>query len=245
MMKSPLAAALLAATLSGAGAQPLDIRFELRDGLPLIHADIDGRPARLLLDTGGGAMLALRRNWLPVTPDAPSWEVQRLTLDGHDIAGPLQARTWPKAQPPQGVDGYLGWGWLRRHRLLIDYPAGRLQLLASEPAPLPPACGAESGSFEMLGSLPVLRLQTAEGSPDLVLGLDTGASRNVVAPETLPLLASGLSLAGRPLRAGPFVGAPLQLPAPLRGFLGQDFFARHRVCLDPAQRRWWLQPLAP
>ena len=96
---------------------------------------------------------------------------------------------------------------------------------------------------DMLGSLAVVRLQAADGRL-LALGLDTGASRNVITPGLAEAVAGGtLTAERRVLQAGPFVSVPLQVPG-LDGFLGQDFFSRHRVCMDPARRQLWLQPLA-
>ncbi|HEY0957626.1 MAG TPA: hypothetical protein VGE36_22935 [Roseateles sp.] len=63
----PLTAALLLMTAMQAWAAPdLALPFTLEAGLPLLDARIDGRQARLLIDTGGAAALALRPDWAAV-----------------------------------------------------------------------------------------------------------------------------------------------------------------------------------
>lgn len=261
------ACASLAACLAGSGAlaaprDPLEIPLTLRDGLPLIHARVDGRDAVLLLDSGGAAAVAMRPDWAghpgagahPNTASAPPsqdaqgrptqgarWALRSLELAGQAVEAP-QAQTWGKARLPAGVDGYLGWGFLRSRKLVIDYGAQRLQLLDPQAA-LPAECGAQPQPFELLGSLPYVTLQAADGAR-VALGLDTGASRNVIQPAQAAAVQDGtLSLAGQALQPGPFASVALQLPV-IQGFLGQDFFSRHRVCVDPAQRRLWVMPSA-
>ncbi|PZP33327.1 MAG: hypothetical protein DI603_08110 [Roseateles depolymerans] len=210
----------------------------------------------LLIDSGGQAALALRADWganearsaasAPGSQDAQGrshggrvMSVRSLELNGQAVTPP-PAQTWGKTRPPAGVDGYLGWGWLSQQRWVLDYRAQHLQLLGTED-PLPASCGALPQRFELLGSLPYLRLSTADGTP-LALGLDSGASRNVVRTEQAALVSGPLHWGGQTLAAGDFASAPLQLPV-IAGFLGQDFLSRHRVCVDPQQRLLWVQPL--
>jgi len=236
-------------------AAPLELPFRLEDGVPVIQARIDGREARLLIDSGGAAALALRPDW--AQPDAAAsaaasqdaqgqarlnrgLAVRQLELAGQPIGEPPPAQTWAKARRPAGVDGYLGWGWLRQRRWIIDYAAARLLLPAPEDA-WPANCGDKPQRFEMLGSLPFVRLRAGDGSM-LALGLDTGASRNVIQPAREPATAGPLAWENQALGAGGFAAVALQVPV-LDGFLGQDFFKRYRVCVDPAGQRLWVQPL--
>jgi hypothetical protein len=232
--------------------------LRLEGGLALVEARIDGREARLLLDSGGAAALALRPDWGPVATGGSSSAsqdalgmrranvalvVNEVELAGQALMPPPAAQTWAKARRPPGVDGYLGWGWLRERRWVIDYAARQLRLLDPD-EPMPAACGNAPLRFELLGSLPVLRLHGASGQP-LALGLDTGASRNVIRPALADAVATGpLSAGEQAIMAGGFVTVALQVPG-LDGFLGHDFFSRHRVCVDPAGRQLWMQPLGP
>ncbi len=237
-------------------AGSLTLPLQVEGGLPLVDARIDGRAARLLLDTGGAAALALRVDWGPagaasaaVTQDAQGQQrinaalpVGEVVLAGQSLVPVPAAQTWAKARRPAGVDGYLGWGWLRERRWMLDYAAGRLQLFDPQAA-LPAACGTAPQPFRLLGSLPVVQLRAADGQV-LTLGLDTGATRNVIRPAAAAAVAGPLALDGQVLAVGGFVTVPLQVPG-LDGFLGQDFFSRHRVCMAPAARQLWVQPLAP
>lgn len=257
-LKTWLGATLLAATAAQAQTEAdLTLRFTLEAGLPVLQARIDGREARLLIDSGGAAALALRPDWAPadaaasavMSQDAQGQQrrnerlvVGDLVLGSHTLPQAPAAQTWAKAKRPAGADGYLGWGWLRERRWVMDYAAGQLQRLAPG-SPWPAGCGGEPLPVQMMGSLAVVRLQTAEGQV-LVLGLDTGASRNVIKPALVQVVAGGALMAdGRLLQAGPFVSVPLQVPG-LDGFLGQDFFSRHRVCMDPDRLQLRVQPLA-
>lgn len=245
---------LVAAGPAGATAS-MTLPFALDAGLPVLQARIDGRDARLLIDTGGAAALALRPDWAPAAsgPASASQDAQgqqrvnaallvtQVALAGQPLAEPPLTQTWGKTRRPASTDGYLGWGWLRERRWVMDYGARQLQTLSPE-APLPAGCGPTPLRLEMLGSLPVLRVQAADGQA-LTLGLDTGASRNVIRPALAGAVAGGAVQAeGRALQAGGFVTVPLQVPG-LDGFLGQDFFSRHRVCADPGRRQLWVQPL--
>lgn len=255
----PLAAALLiTATLTAWAGPARVLPLRLEGGLASVAARIDGREARLLIDTGGAAALALRPDWAQAaaggsadaSQDAQgrpranaALAVGEVELAGQALQPAPAAQTWGKPRRPPGIDGYLGWGWLRERRWVVDYAARELRLLGAD-EPMPAGCGPEPLRFELLGSLPVLRLHDAAGQP-LTLGLDTGASRNVIRPALADAVAADpLSAGDRPLAAGAFVSVPLQVPG-LDGFLGQDFFSRHRVCVDPAGRQLWLQPLAP
>jgi hypothetical protein len=259
-----LALVTLLATTAAAQAQPeadLTLPFTLEAGLPVLQARIDGRDARLLIDSGGAAALALRPDWAPAleakaeapgtvsTQDAQG-QVRRATrlivtdvvLAGQALPEAPAAQTWTKAKRPADTDGYLGWGWLRERRWVVDYAARSLVRLAPA-SPWPAGCGGAPLPLEMIGSLAVVRLQALDGQT-LVLGLDTGASRNVVRPDRVDAVAGPLRGAdGQTLQAGRFVSVPLQVPG-LDGFLGQDFFSRHRVCVDPAGRQLRVQPLA-
>jgi len=256
----PLAAALLLTTTLAAQAAPGRVLpLHLDGGLAWVDARIDGRDARLLIDSGGAAALALRSDWGPAATGAAAsatasqdaqgrqrvnavLAVNEVLLAGQALVPAPAAQTWAKARRPAGVDGYLGWGWLREQRWVVDYAARQLRLLDAD-EPMPASCGDAPLGFELLGSLPVVRLHGAAGEL-LTLGLDTGASRNVIRPALADAVSAGPLRAGdRAIAAGGFATVALQVPG-LDGFLGQDFFSRHRVCVDPGRRQLWAQPLA-
>ena len=127
-------AALLA--LSAAQAQPeadLTLPFTLEAGLPVLQARIDGRDARLLIDSGGAAALALRPDWAPaaeaagtvstqdaqgqVRPAAPL-VVGEVVLAGHGLPVAPPAQTWSKAKRPAD--------WTPQKKLAAVMEAARL-----------------------------------------------------------------------------------------------------------------------
>ena len=172
------AALLFMVTVQAHPAAGQTLPFVLDAGLPLLQARIDGREARLLIDTGGAAALALRPEWAPVTEGAASTSqdaqgqlrlnaklaVAEITLAGQRLSPTPPAQTWGKTRRPAGADGYLGWGWLRAQRWVLDYGTRQLQLLTAD-EPMPANCGTAPLGLDMLGSLPVLRL-TDGGRPD-------------------------------------------------------------------------------
>lgn len=160
----------------------------------------------------------------------------------------LPATVWRKPAYPPGIDGYLGWGYLRRFSLVVDYRGRQLQLWPA--GALAPVCAAPPAVLRQLGSLPYVTVEH-EGQP-LPLGLDTGANQNVLIAGRVPAAATPgahrvlapASWEGRPLALGSFKVIELKLPV-LAGFLGHGFFASHRVCLDAQSASVSIEPLAP
>jgi hypothetical protein len=212
-----------------AQAQPRILHFTLERQLPLMKAEVDGHPARLLLDLGGAAALALRPDWPGLAASA------QLTVNG-GASETVPARPWPRNKPPPGVDGYLGYGYLARHSLVIDYAQQQVRLYP--PGRLADECSGPVAALQQLGSLPYARFE--QQGTVLPLGLDTGANQNVLRREAA-LQPGALMLEGVALEPGPFGRIDLAVPL-IAGFLGHDFFARHRVCLDASSKQLQIEP---
>lgn len=262
-------ATLTSATTMAAQAPPRVLGFEMLGTLPVLSAQVEGRPVRLLLDTGGAAALALRPDVAaaltptdmaasasagasstaspPASSTAPASPRLRLQLGAGEPVE-LPAALWRKSSYPPGIDGYLGWGYLRQFSVVLDY--GRQQLQLGPAGQLAPACGEARAALKHLGSLPYVTV-LQDGQP-LPLGLETGANQNVLLAGRVPGAATAgerralpaTSWEGRPLALGGFQVIELQLPV-LAGFLGHGFFATHRVCLDARSAAVAIEPLAP
>lgn len=208
--------------------------FELQRQLPILTVQVDDRPATLILDLGGAAALALRPDW-PAEDGHGDAPTARVRLPGGELEN-LPATIWKKTGIPPGIDGYLGFGYLQRFNLVFDY-ARRQARLYARGAPHG-ECRAQPARLSRLGSLPYVQLDY-EGQP-LLMGLDTGANQSLIkagrpgaAPGDKTRSIDGATLAGQRSNPGPLLIMALPIPT-LDGLLGYDFFARYRVCLDPA-----------
>lgn len=144
--------ALLCAAPARAACRP-DVlavaRLRMQDGFALVTAEVGGRPATFLLDTGAQGMLllpdAVSRLELPVEPgqtarllgtggprDAPIVKLRGLTLAGVAVPGgsvPVAALPGvPVTDPP--LAGLIGAPLLLAYDVELDLRAGRLTLLA-------------------------------------------------------------------------------------------------------------------
>lgn len=206
--------------LDGTLSDGHELALTFQGQLPVVHARIDDKAATLLLDLGGAAALALRPDWEDVWPERDVSKV--LELNGL-APTPVAARVWKKASLPAGIDGYLGYGFLRRFSLVIDYPKQLIRL--SPPGKLATDCGANVVSLLHLGSFAYLRF-----AHDHHLGLDTGANQNILRNSARDVQGT-VQLGEQSINAGAFKKVNLDLPK-LDGILGYDFFSRNIVCMD-------------
>lgn len=227
---------LLQVGYASALSPELVIKFDLERQWPLIRLKIDDAPATLILDTGGGSMLALRPSWPnpPVDKDSKSRRLEFAA--GHSLE--LLSTVWKKSPAPNGIDGYLGYGFFRQYNIVIDYASAEFRLYRIGDEHL--ECSSKPESISNLGSLEYLKIER-EGKP-LLLGLDTGANQNILTtssgsavPGDSPASRGKTTLGDRELDLGKFRRVSLQIPV-IDGFLGYDFFAKHRVCINPVAR---------
>lgn len=192
------------------GSRP--IPFELHRGhLVIIGARMQGRPVRLLVDTGFTLSFVTAgfaaANGVQVSDetirisDANSSDSQgRLARVDLMELGPLTLRNLPVVTAPPRllqrlagpIDGVLGWDVLRDLEVTWDFPAQ--QMILRPPSAVNPGTNPNLAGSE----LPILKLTGANGHP-LYLFFDSGlASHSVQLDGNAGLLASRLDL--RPFR---------------------------------------------
>lgn len=227
-------------------------------GLPTFDARIDGAPVRLFIDTGGYKPIALKQD-----------VIRRLGLsydDGSSSANDAQGRPYATRpfttthfqagslalSPVHGADlpnlgthaypqdGYLGYGVLKNHALVIDYAKGELLMYAPTAGStvLARECGGKTFDFEIKNAVIQATVETDVGPR--IFQFDTGSNRNIVrpAPTTAATQEMQAEVTYKRFRLGNAKLEPMSFRViPYRapdvdGVLGREFFAAHRVCLD-------------
>lgn len=218
-MKALLLLLLLAACAEGAGSCDLqrvaELPVEVVSTVPLVTAQINGRPARLVVDTGADTTALSRTaahrlgvGWderAPVGLGGAGGRGQAFatTLAGVELGGSTtpNVRALITNTLPPPIDGVLGINVLVGYELDLDVPHRRLVLYRARPCPaaLPPWTAPYT-------RLPVqqqpggrLYVSAELDTQPVFALLDTGASNTTVAPG--PARDAGVTAAA--LRAAP------------------------------------------
>jgi len=158
-----------------------------------------------------------------------------------NVDGYIDARA-PQPLTPTTPQGVIGLGLLRSFKVILDYKHKSITFIQSSRfAAESDACTGTKVSFipEWHGA-PVAKAHTELG--DLILVWDTGAARGVIrkqSAEDLHATVTDQIVSVPRLTFGEFdIGAMdfhvvdyAQLPG-TDGFIGNDFFANHIVCID-------------
>lgn len=229
-----------------------------KTGLPTFDAQVDGASVRLFVDTGGYKPIALKQD-----------VIRRLGLsydNGSSGANDAQGRVYTTRpftanyfragslalSPAHGADlpdlgthaypqdGYLGYGVLKNHALVIDYAKGELLMYApaAGSAMLARECGRKTFDFVIRNAVIQATVETDAGPR--IFQFDTGANRNIVrsALTTAAEQETQTEVTFKHFRLGNTNLGPMSFRViPYRapdvdGVLGREFFAAHRVCLD-------------
>jgi predicted aspartyl protease len=171
------------------GAKTSTLPFELINNHIYVHGTIDGKPALLLLDTGGANLLtpasAKRLGYTPEgamaasgagdgQPDLAFAHGGAVTVGGVTLAKPVFYVVDLGALPDvEGVDldGLVGYELFTRLAVRIDYPGRKVTLTA--PDAFAPPAGAIAVPFEMSDRIPVVH-GTIDGLPGR-FWIDTGS----------------------------------------------------------------------
>ena len=175
-----------------------DIRqmpLTIEDPYPIVTARLQEHDAALVLDTGADATvldaklaralgLALSDEWVPGSGGSgPSGEIRRAVVPRFAVGGalrrdhPVYVTAFPREFP---WDGVLGADFLQAYAIRLDYPQGRLDLVAAT---------ARDGVRQLLGPGPWLPLRRhpsgkllVEAEVDGIAGwfsIDTGAGQAI------------------------------------------------------------------
>jgi len=238
----------------------IHVPFELQHGLPTIQATVGGKSVSLILDLGGGSMLALTTASLQkVTVNftgkthqfsdsagnitrtrdyiAPHFVSGGLVLDqlaGNELSG-RKSFPW---------DGYLGIGVLKRYLLVFDYPQHELRLYPSGArAVMRKECGDASIPIELVKGVVQSTVATDHGT--LTFAWDTGSSLDIVRPAAVgkaykpssdgslqTITFKRFSMNSRNYEPVEMALMPFTAPA-VDGFIGSPFMHTRVVCIDP------------
>jgi len=165
------------------------IPFQLVNNHIFVDARIDGKPARLIVDTAGYNMLtpaAARRLGVAAQGQLSAagngenrtelalGRAHELRVGGAVLDEPvLYVFDLGRLSDVEGedVDGLVGYEMFRRFGVVIDYAAG--ELVVSEPARFTPPAGATAIAFTMSDSVPIVDADL-DGLPARI-SIDTGS----------------------------------------------------------------------
>ena len=241
---SVLKAEVVRAGSARPGATAGEHPFRFERNLIFFSAELDGRSAQLILDTGAPGLL-VNNHGRPDQRTAATvglgaggavsltnQKIESLSIGERDYgrwwALGLDLRSL-ESRTGQRIDGFVGHDLLRRGELRIDYPGRTFSLRRSRRAPT--AGGRAPRAvlpFEFVGHLPVVTLQS--GGRRLRFAVDTGAGTSLVDPASrAALVATGGQIDIQGLDGQPAVHdlvgvelAGLPAPAPTVSFAAMD-----------------------
>lgn len=210
-VRATLAALAAAATLSACAAANTpeackltklgEVPIHVSNNLPLIDVAIDGKPARLLLDTGANVTaiteptfqrLGLQHDYQSLAyltglgAQGSNWLTQKATirLAGIDLA-PQPLPVFTTALP---YDGLLGLSTLAAYDLDIDIPGGVFALYAARNCPGGAPPFTPSTTVPEVGARAnLLTIKVTLDETGLLPVIDTGANRTILEANRLGL----------------------------------------------------------
>jgi hypothetical protein len=248
----------------GVNAVALELHDNLA---PVLIAKFGGTEVPLQFDLGTSNALVLQKSVLDSIKAVPTGEsikqqgtggvfevatykVQRVQIGDvvfADVTAQLDA---PRAgyEPAQFARGYLGTGLLKSSAVVLDYEHHRMTLLRGEGAAFQQLCRGTAVSFSV--SSPKWRGEAVtESDTDfgrVTLWWDTGAPATALSSSAshashLPtsterVVSHRFMLGGNNFGPWAFDIWKVSLPG-FDGFIGDDFFKKHRVCIDFPRNR--------
>jgi len=262
-----IALALIAGLVSACGANlrkpstapPIALELHSPDA-PSFRVKINDLPVSLWLDLGDADPLRLQKEALDSISAVPTGQtVKRWGMDGAyeeptytvprieigtAVFTNVVARLEPSSTGHRGsssATGVLGTALLKSFVVVLDYPLRRMLLLPPKDARIRDLCRGSVVPFsvrspEFEGEA-VADVDTDVGR--LSLWWDTGAQLTMVnqasSHATGEVVSRRFVLGGRDF--GPYPLGLVITDLPFDGFIGDDFFVMHRVCVDYPGRR--------
>ncbi|MEO0789123.1 MAG: retropepsin-like aspartic protease [Bacteroidota bacterium] len=250
------------------------VDFELISNLIWFEAEIDGEKGRFILDTGAPTLLL--NDWTgeggnTVRGEAANgaqFSLQEGRVNSFQLGGIEQGKQRVLGLDLSGMEsraghplhGIMGFEQLRSYELMIDYEAGRFELLTKKQKRDRIEEPVFSVPFRIVDHLPVIRLKV--GQTTLHLALDSGSACNLIDQEVLDrdlefeltgeqtrlhVLSGGENIAEftelRDIKfrrhqledqvfAPVVFGESLSDDIQIDGLLGQPFFQSYRISID-------------
>jgi hypothetical protein len=257
-------------------APVVEIPLEIRSGLPTTEVRVSGQPLALFLDLGAylpigltAAEMALgnvkvskgsdqQRNSSGTILESRRFVAADVVIGGRSF-GDLEGgeAVYPRDQGPPDRNGYIGFGFLGRYLLVLDYPGHRARLYASgDREAFERECGKDAFPLDVRNGVVRSTVRTEIG--DLTFAWDTGTTHNFLRPAAFkstpysprtvddgpPAVTLSTLSIGRN-NYGPLEFRLLPFAAPdVDGMLGAGLFERRKVCLDVPEGRGAVAPVA-
>src|ERR1700692_2047578 len=223
---------------------------------PVLIAKINDIETSLSFDLGDSTPLSLQQSALDTLGAVPTGEsIQQQGIDGVftvptykvprlQIGNAVFTDVTAKLDGPQGtylpsalVRGTLGSGLLKSYRVVIDYGQRRMTLLSRETPRFHSLCRGTSVKFSDRPAVwhgeAFTEAETDFGH--VTLAWDTGAQMTVlnqlVSHAADRIVSRRFMLGGRNFGPYPLGLLVADLPG-FDGMIGDDFFLKHRVCID-------------
>jgi hypothetical protein len=233
------------------------IPLELHDpNAPVLMVKINDLPVRLWIDLGDSTPLTLQKSVLDAIEAVPTGD----TVKMQGVDGIFEVPTYKIPRVQIGADvftnvtanldsskdghsqGFLGSGLLKGHAVVLDYPHRRMVLIQGKPSSKQALC---TGTAVKFSDRPAVWEGEAFTEADtdfgrVTLAWDTGSQMTLlnqaVSRATDRIVSTRFLLGGRDF--GPYSFGLLVATLPsFDGAVGDDFFLKHRVCIDYPGRR--------
>ncbi|MBK7337269.1 MAG: aspartyl protease family protein [Saprospirales bacterium] len=187
--------ALMHVALSGDQSKTVEvvqssIDFDIRAGLVLVEAVLEGSPGLFVIDTGAPGLILNQKpegsEDLNARGVTGSMEVEEVRVEEFRVGSVRfsNLRAYKidlshlEERLQRKIDGLIGYDVLKEIEMVLDYPARTMTLLPLFGSDLIAGRRGEYLDFSLVNHIPAVSGQL--GKRDILLGLDTGAGANVL-----------------------------------------------------------------